>query len=100
MDLEDAVRERLTAYIYPNKARTRAQQDAFEEAVEAQMEYEKSSEAESLPANVQSMTIGKYSVSLKDGQSEYTRGSISPAAWAILFNAGLLRRALPVARRL
>ena len=100
MDLEDAVRARLTAYIHPNKARTTAQLDAFEEAVEAQVEYEKSGEAESLPANVQSMTIGKYSVTLKDGQSEYTRDTICPATWAILFNAGLLRRALPVARRL
>lgn len=100
MDLEDAVRERLTAYIHPNKARSKAQIAAFEKAVEAQAEYEKTGEVEVFPSNVQSVSIGKYSVTMKDGQSEYTRASICPAAWAILFNAGLLRRTLPVARRL
>lgn len=100
MDLEEAIRERLAAYIYPNKARTSAQQQAFESAVEAQLEYEESNPAEDLPPNVQSVSVGKYSVTAKAGQSEYTRSSICPAAWAFLFNAGLLKRALPVARRL
>ena len=100
MDLKEAIRERLTAYISPNKARSSIQKAAFESAVEAQLEYEQANPEESLPPNVQSVTIGKYSVTARAGQSEYTRSSICPAAWAFLFNAGLLKRSLPVARRL
>lgn len=103
MDLEDAVRERLTAYIYPNKARTLAQQDAFEEAVEAQVEYETENPMNSMLSGAVSVSNDGMSVSYasQGGRSAmYTQATVSPAAYAILFNAGLLRSAIPRARRL
>ena len=36
----DYVRERLTAYIYPRAPSDEAQEEAFENAVNAQVEYE------------------------------------------------------------
>lgn len=103
MDLEDAIRERLTAYIYPNKARTSAQQDAFENAVEAQMEYESKNPMNSILNGAVSVSNDGMSVSYasQGGRSAmYTQATISPAAHALLFNAGLLRSAIPRARRL
>lgn len=102
IDLHDSVEARLTAYIAPNKPRTEAQQQAFEQAVEAQVEYEKSGALAGVPSGVNSFSLGDFSVTLSIGAAapEYTRETISPYAWALLHNAGLLRRgAIPTARR-
>lgn len=103
MDLEDSVRERLKAYIYPNVVVSGSDQEAaFEDAVAAQVAFEQRSASEDVPfGDVQSYSIGNYSVTYRSAPTgEYTRATLSPATWAILFNAGLLVHALPVARRL
>lgn len=98
----DYVRERLTAYIYPRAPSDEAQEEAFDNAVNAQVEYESASEdGDALPPGVASFSIGNYSVTAINGQSaSYTQQTICPAAWAYLYNAGLIRYALPTARRL
>lgn len=106
IDREDSVRARLTAYIAPNTPRTKEQQRAFDDAVDAQVDYE--TELES--ARIGPMDAESYSVS-NDGVSvsatyaaragaAYTEETLHPYVWALLKNAGLLRRgAIPTARR-
>lgn len=102
MLLEDSVRARLTAYIAPNRPTTAAQKQAFEEAIDAQVEYEQKSADAQLPDGISTFSIGDFSVSASETQrgAAYTEGSLSSYAWALLKNAGLIRHALPVARRL
>lgn len=103
MDLYDSVRERLAAYIYPITPETREQESAFESAIDAQAEFEKTTDLESIPGSVASYSIGNYSVTLRSnaaGGAGYTQAALSPTAWAILFNAGLIQHSLPIARRL
>lgn len=102
MDLEQSVRERLTAYIFPAVPRGKKQSDAFEEAVQVQYEYESRSDTSSIPDGVASFSIGDFSATMtSDSRSAaYTQATISPHAWAILKNAGLLRSGIPTARRL
>ena len=103
IDLEDSVRARLTAYIAPNTACTAAQKQAFEDAVEAQEDYENEIMAAGIPEGVASFSIGDFSAEMKSGSASYgyTKETLSPYAWALLFNAGLLRRgSLPIVRRL
>lgn len=100
---EDYVRERLTAYIYPRAPSTAEQEEAFEEAIEAQMEYESANEAMGAASGVASIANDGVSVSFDTSRSSggsYSLQTISPAAYAFLFNAGLIRHSLPVARRL
>lgn len=96
------VRERLTAYIYPRRPTTDEQEAAFLKAVQVQAEYESAFDGEdTLPPGVSSFSIGNYSVTAETAQSaSYTQQTICPAAYAYLFNAGLIRHTLPVARRL
>ena len=100
MGERERIAERLRAYIRPNEAGTEAQKVAFERAVDAQLEWEQRGGGK-LPPGVQSLTIGSYSVTLAEPSgAASTRMNLSPAAWAILTNAGLLARAWPVAQRL
>ena len=95
-----AVEERLRAYMHPNRAQTPEQQAALERAVDAQLAFERDGGA-GLPPGVAAMTVGNYSVRLAEpGGAAPSQSNLCPAAWAILFNAGLLKRALPVAQRL
>lgn len=92
--------QRLMAYILPRQPTTEEQAQAFNAAVLAQEAYEAQFEESTLPASVTGVTIGNTTVSLDDRRfSAYTEKTISPAAHAILLNAGLLRRTLPTARR-
>ena len=101
MDERERIEERLRAYIYPNAAQTKAQREAFDEAVDAQLEYESAQGTQGLPGNVRGYSIGSYSVTLAEAPGgAYSRSTICPAAWALLFNAGLLKHTLPVAQRL
>ena len=101
MDERERIEERLKAYIHPNAVDTAEQEEAFELAVDAQLEYENAHGAGEIPGNVQGYSIGGYSVTLAEPVGgAATRATLCPAAWAILFNAGLLRHAMPVARRL
>ena len=100
MGERERIAERLRAYIRPNEAETEAQQAAFERAVDAQLEWEQRGGGE-LPLGVTSLSIGSYSVTAAEASgAACTRANLSPAAWAVLTNAGLLARAWPVAQRL
>ena len=97
------VRERLTAYIYPRRPATDEQEAAFENAVLAQVAYEERNEALSMPGGVASASNDGVSITFRSDRAEtaeYTVSSICPAAYAYLFNVGLIRHTLPVARRL
>lgn len=100
---EDYVRERLTAYIYPRAPATKEEQSAFDEAVDAQVEYETANEGLAMPYGVASASNDGVSVTFDSGRvsaATYTIHTICPAAYAYLFNAGLIKHSLPVARRL
>ena len=95
------IQERLRAYIPPNTVKTAEQKEAFDSAVDAQLAYEAAHDLGEIPGNVRGFSIGGYSVTMDEGAGgAYTLATLSPVAWAILFNAGLLRHALPVAKRL
>lgn len=98
----ESVEARLRAYIAPNAPQTRAENDAFEQAVEAQVEYESAAEGDAqVPMGVSGYSAGNFSVNYGHARSgEFDQFSISPYARAILQNAGLLRHSMPVARRL
>ena len=101
MSERERIEARLRAYIRPNEASTADELSALDRAVDAQLAYERESGAEGLPPGVESLRIGNYSVQASEpGGAALTRSSICPAAWAILVNAGLLRRTWPVAQRL
>ena len=97
------VRERLTAYIYPRRPATDEQEAAFEKSVLAQVEYEERNDALSMPGGVASASNDGVSVSFESSRvtgGAYSIHTIAPAAYAYLYNAGLIRHTLPVARRL
>ena len=95
------IEERLRAYIHPNVVVTEEQERALENAVDAQLEYESAQGGAEIPGNVQSFSVGNYSVTLSESAGGAdAQGNLCPAAWAILYNAGLLRHAMPVAKRL
>lgn len=99
----DYVRERLNAYIYPRAPSTPDQKEAFEYAVDAQIEYETEHPQEVIPEGITSMSNDGVSVSYTESgrrSALYTQASISPAAYAYLLNAGLIGGAIPRARRL
>ena len=93
MDERELIEERLRAYIHPNAVETVEQEDAFDSAVDAQLAYEQGGAG--LGPGVASFSIGDFSATMDAAGSE-----ICSAARAILFNAGLLRRTLPTAKRL
>ena len=99
MTHEQGVRERLKAYIYPRSPTTEDEAAALEEAVLAQIAFEEDSGMVEAPGGVSSYTLGDLTVQLSERWPAYTRETISPTAWAILRNAGLVRHALPTARR-
>lgn len=92
------VEERLRACIHPNEIATDEQRAAFERAVDAQLASE--ADGEALPSGVAALRIGDYSVTMAGRAGPDGSGGLCSAAWAILFNAGLLRREWPVAKRL
>lgn len=99
MALLDEVRARLLARIAPNAPGDDAQLAAMDAAAQAQAEYEQT-HADALDAarrGVISYSVGGYSERLGEGNG---RDWLCPYARALLENAGLLRRGMPVARRL
>jgi len=97
----DDVEQKLLAYILPRKPVTDAQEEAMEDAIEAQMAYENAAGFSGVPGNVASMTNDGVSVTFTQGRASptYTSETISPVAWSILRNAGLIAYTLPTARR-
>lgn len=101
MDERDLIEARLLAYIRPNEPATSEAEAAFADAVDAQLAYEQKSGGAELPPGVESLSIGDYSVrAFEPSGAAYTSASICPVAWAILVNAGLLKRTWPQAQRL
>ena len=100
-DIVAGVRERLTAYLLPRRAESAAELAAFERAVAAQVEYEQRAGLGDVPEGVKSFSIGDFSATLGEGGqgAGYTRETLSPVAWSILKNAGLIGHAWPTARR-
>ena len=99
MALLDEVRERLLARIAPNVPGDDAQCAALDAAATAQAEYEQT-HGDALDAarrGVVSYSVGSYSERLGEGSG---RDGLCPYARALLENAGLLRRSMPVARRI
>ena len=92
------VRARLTARIAPNAPEDDAQTAAFERAVAAQAAFEagQGGALEAVRRGVRSFSVGSYSESYGAGDGDV----LCPLARALLFNAGLLRRSMPSARRL
>lgn len=101
-DAYEGVRVRLEAYIWPHAPVTDAQKLAFERAVEAQVRFEQDNGGAELPAGLSAVSIGDFSISASGGArtAAYTSETLSPEAWAYLYRAGLLRGAIPQARRL
>lgn len=97
----DHIEERLLAYIYPRKPETEDQENAFYRAVDAQAEFEADNAANGLQGNVTSFSNDGVSVQFAQGRTapSYTVDTISPAAWSILRNAGLIVYSLPTARK-
>ena len=93
---------RLEAYIFPHIPVTSAQKQAFERAVDAQVRFEQENGGAELPAGLNAVSIGDFSVSASSGArtAAYTSETLSPEAWAYLYRAGLLKGAIPQARRL
>lgn len=106
IDIYDSVEARLKAYIAPNTPETQTQQEAFELAVEAQVDYETEAAAwQTVPAGAQSYSMSNdgvsVSVTMGGSGAAYTEATLHPYAWALLKNAGLLRRGdVPTARRM
>ena len=100
-DIVSGVRERLTAYLLPRRGESAAELAAVERAVAAQVEYEQRAGLGDVPEGVKSFSIGDFSATLGEGGqgASYTRETLSPVAWSILKNAGLIGHAWPTARR-
>lgn len=98
----DYIRERLLAYIYPRKPDTEDQAEALDRAVAAQAAFEDSVGLDAVPGNVTSVSNDGVSMHFAYGKSapSYTSDTISPVAWSIMRNAGLITYALPTARKL
>jgi len=101
MDASSVVRQRLLAYILPRRPQTEAQETALSLAVEAQVEFEAVNGLSGLPGNVSAISNDGVSMTFIRGGTapDYTRDTISPAAWSILRNTGLIAYALPTARK-
>lgn len=101
------IEERLRAYILPRKPTTADEESAFYRAVDAQIAYETANGAGqlglgALPGNVASISNDGVSMTFQGSaaaQDGYSRDTLSPAAWAILRNAGLIAYTLPTARK-
>ena len=91
------VRERLLARIAPNAPENDDQRQAFERAVAAQaaFEAEQGGALAAVRRGVRSFSVGGYSESYGAEGGDV----LCPLARALLFNAGLLRRGMPAARR-
>lgn len=101
MTVAEGVRERLLAYILPRRPETTAQETALDNAVNVQVEYEAALGLNGLPGNVAAYSNDGLSMTFREsgGAAGYNRDTISPVAWSILRNAGLIVYSLPTARK-
>lgn len=92
-----AMEPRIKAFIFPSIPRQGFEVDAFNLAVQYQIQHEKTISAmlqgQQLPAGTTSFNIGNFSMSFGDGSafdSRLTKKSICPTAYGILLEAGLM----------
>ena len=97
----DCVRERLLAYILPRRPATPEQETALDNAVEVQVDYEAAMGIAGVPGNVAAYSNDGVSMTFVQGRNAptYSDDTISPVAWSILRNAGLIAYSLPTARK-
>ena len=97
----EGVRQRLLAYILPRRPETAEQETAMTNAVEVQLAYENDHAYSDVPGNVSSYKNDGLSVTFVQGRRAaiYSDDTLSPVAWSILRNAGLIVHDWPTARR-
>lgn len=97
---EEGIRARLLAYIAPRTPETDTQTEALDKAIQAQLDYEAAGFG-GVAGNIASMSNDGVSVSFTQGSASpsYTRDTISPVAWSLLYNAGLIAYSLPTAKK-
>ena len=97
----EGVRQRLLAYILPRRPETAEQETALTNAVDAQLAYETEHGFGDVPGNVSAYSNDGVSITFAQGSRAptYTNDTISPVAWSILRNAGLIAYTLPTARK-
>lgn len=98
----EGMEERIRAFIFPNVPRTPDEVEAFNKAVQHQIEHEKAIvesmdiEDVNLPNGVSSFHIGNFSMSFADdgyrNSAVLTKETICPVAYGILLRSGLLYR--------
>lgn len=98
----EGVRERLLAYILPRRPKTEAQNEALYKAVEVQVAFEADMGLSGMPGNIAAYANDGVSMTFIQGKTAptYTSDTISPVAWSILRNAGLIAYSLPTTRKL
>ncbi len=96
----DGVEARLAAYIAPRIIDDEHEAEALEKAVYEQYDYEQTDAARAIlsaPPGASGFTVGKFSMQLSGAarRGPFPAG-ISPNAYALLFNVGLLFRGVTV----
>lgn len=91
-----AMRPRVKAFIFPSIPRADFEVEAFNQAVDYQIQHEKTQAAilqgQAIPDGVSSFSIGNFSMSFANGSfdSRLTKKTICPTAYGILLEAGLM----------
>lgn len=92
----ELMRPRIKAFIFPSIPRMSFEIEAFNTAVDLQINHEKSQAEKTgdvdLPDGVKSFDIGEFSMSFEDGamSGRLTKRTICPSAYGILLEAGLM----------
>lgn len=87
-NLLDPMREKMYGLCFPNVPRTLMEQEAFEQAVRLQYDYEQQNPAP--PPGAKGFKIGEFEMTL-DGRGG-AAGTLCPAAYGLLLRSGLLYR--------
>ena len=94
----EIMEERMLLYIFPNTPVTKEERDAFDDAVDYQLEHERArrEQMSDIPEGATSFRIGDFQMSFDSGYntSALSSKTICPAAKSRLLRAGLLYRGL------
>jgi len=92
----EMMRDKMSAYIFPNSPYTDSEKAAFEKACKYQIAHEKTVASQcgdnAIPEGTKSFNIGDFAMSFEDGamSSKLTRKTICPYAHGVLLKEGLL----------
>ena len=95
-DEMEMMRDRMSAYIFPNTPRNETETAAFDKACKYQIAHEKTIASQvgdnAVPEGTKSFNIGDFAMSFEDGvmSSRLTRKTICPSAHGVLLREGLL----------